>query len=99
MGFLELAKLLLDTKRRCGNTDQVAHNDLAVASGEGTLGRSGLRAGIAGRLCVLLDTTCWGSGGRSGTTLRVAATTSGAALSGGNLVKRLVELARHDDWF
>jgi hypothetical protein len=79
---------------------QVAHDDLAVNKSRGRLGRSSLGVGIAGSLGGLLDTADWRSrGGRaSGRASRVATTASrGLALGRGDLVERLVELARHID--
>jgi hypothetical protein len=78
---------------------QVAHNDLALAAGDGSLDRSSLSTGVAGRLRVLLDTPnrsggCRGSA--SGRPAGVATVASSTALGSGNLIKRLVELARHD---
>ncbi len=81
-------------------TYQVAHNDLAVTSGSGAGCLSALGTGIANRLDSLLDST--GRGNRSLCTvgraaLRATASGGGATLVGGELIERLIELARHDD--
>lgn len=81
-------------------THQVAHDDFAVAAALKTLHGSGLGAGIACRLGGLLDTANRGGRGslRSWAACRVAtAANVVAALSGGDLVERLVEFARHNE--
>ena len=78
---------------------QVAHNDLAVTPSGSGMGRASLGTSIAGRLSSLLDTASGGNGSscaRGRASLRAAATGRSTALRGGNLVERLVELARHD---
>lgn len=79
---------------------KIAHDDLAVTPRRTSLGWASPSTSIAGGLSVLLDTTSRGGRGRSsagGRPTGVATTASGATLSGGDLVKRLVELARHGD--
>lgn len=82
------------------NAYQIAHNDLAVTSGRERLGGSDLATDIAGRLGGLLDSSSRGSRScaSGGATLRSAARAGrGSLLGGGDLVKRLVKLAGHDD--
>lgn len=83
-----------------GDSYQVAHNDLAVTSSRSGVGWASLGSGIPGRLDCLLDATSGGDGSRCAggrASLRAAATGSSTALGGGDLVERLVELARHDE--
>lgn len=80
------------------DTYQVAHYDLALSSGPGSLAGRRLGGRAARRLGVLLD-TAYGSRGSGTSGLAGGATTTGrSALVGGeDLVERLVELARHVD--
>jgi hypothetical protein len=78
-------------------TYQIAHDDLAVLVGSG-LGRDGLCARTACGLGVFLDTTNRsGRGWASSRAAGVGTTASTTALGLGDVVKRLVELARHCD--
>jgi hypothetical protein len=75
---------------------QIADDNLAVTVGGGRLCRNGLCASTASGLRVLLDTSDRrGWGGASSGTARVVATASAAVLGLSDVLKSLVELARH----
>lgn len=84
------------------NTYQIADDDFAIAVGNGSFGGSGLGSTATVSPCgCLLNTT--GRGGSSRAASRRASQRATAdrvaALGGDDLVKRLVELGRHDDEF
>jgi len=76
---------------------QIADHDLALSDEARTIGRRGL-AGVTRRLGALLNAASGGDGsGLAGRGAARGATVARvAALSGENLVERLVELSRHD---
>lgn len=79
-------------------TYQIADHNLAFSNKTGTLGGSRL-ASVASWLHILLDASSRSSGGgRPASGAASGATACGLALSGENLVERLVKLAgRHVD--
>lgn len=83
-------------------TYQVADDDFAIAVGNGSFGGSGL-CGIAtvSPCGSLLNTTGRGGSSRTASSRASQRATADrvAALGGDDLVKRLVELGRHDDKF
>lgn len=81
-------------------TYQIAHDNLAVSAGSLSLSRSRFGGSTASTsLGVLLDATdrgCW-RGTAVDTSRRLLATATAATLGGGDLLKGLVKLARHDE--
>lgn len=79
-------------------TYQIAHDDLAISVGSGSLGKSRLRSSATSGLGRLLNASDGSSGsGAAGRASLGRAAAAGAALRRGDLVERLVELARHCD--
>ena len=81
-------------------TYEVADNNLALSMAGDSLRRGLLGSRSAGLSRVLLDTTYGRSGGGTSgrTTLASTAIANGTSLSREDLIKRLVELARHVDF-
>jgi hypothetical protein len=81
-------------------TYQVADDDLAIAVGNSSFGGSSLCSSATVSPCgSLLNTTGRGGSSRAASSRasQRAAADRVAALGGDDLVKRLVELGRHDD--
>jgi hypothetical protein len=90
------------SQEKLGITYQIADDDFAIAAGKSSFGGCGLCGSATSRSrSRLLNTT--GRSGRSRAAVSCAsqraATNRVAALGGDDLVKRLVELGRHDDGF
>lgn len=83
-------------------TYQIADDDFAIAVGNGSFGGSGLCGSTTVSPCGRLLNTAGRGGSRRAAGSRASQRATAdrvAALGGDDLVKRLVELGRHDDEF